>query len=377
MRAALRLPGAPAARRPADSGNASSGFSSSPRVTAQRTRLQAIFGSEAAVQRKVAITGIHADAREDEIEAFLRRYGFHWYYSYAQASQSVDGTFADSPEGARSLAKALSDAMSHLDDSASEVQQAVQRRLVEIAELVRAVMARDTQDKVGVGRRERDAWYGDFILNGLCLGFVKVFEQHPRWTRAMWQTLSTWQPPAGSVDGILEHLNGHIESVMRFGDGRQGENMREAVLLAREAWDAMNESGEPPKYPESPVSVVASARGTPSAHDSVSMRADRVWEVDGNEPTDRWRAVLDETKDVIGSAHGHFHVIVYHEGHEMAVHYHRPANEAPENWTVVETNRAGIVDCRSWDEVGAHIAPQLANAENEFGVEVRSQPPRH
>jgi len=245
----------------------------------------------------------------------------------------------------------------------------------------RSSMAVEAQESVEE-RKKREDWYENFLLNGLCLGFVRIFEQYPEWLAAMWQALSSWNPLHGSmVAEILAALNQHIEGVMEFNDGLQHANMLEAVLLAQEAWNNMNEPDaalEDQEYKPSPVWVVGAVTGSTSDHDSVSMNdaeEDKTWNLD-TDPDTRWGLVKNEIDRVIGDATGRFHIIIYHGGHEMAVQYSRSDDEArTERWTVSETNAAGIVACESWDEVGALIGEQLKNAEGSFGVEVKRQTP--
>jgi hypothetical protein len=359
----------------------------SPRLVAQRQAIAAAFGlawkslhpagrggqpaAQRVVQRHPTIVGFKDTDHGTAIEQLLKKHGLHYYHSYELASQSVAGTFADTKEDALRLSRLLGDQMALLDNH-GEAQASVQRKLMEICELVRSLMAQTQAPESVEQRQEREAWYGSFLLNGLCLGFVRVFEQHPEWLLGMWRALNTWQPRHGSsVEGILGDLNDHIEGVMNFDDGLKGFNMLEAVLLAQEAWNNMNTPGE--VYAPSPVGVVGAAQGSESAYTTQSMQADTVWQASGHDKKTRWALVQAEILKVIGQETGRFHIIVYHEGHEMAVLYTRGK---PESWIVVETNGAGIVPCSSWDAVGALIGVQLAHAEDEFGVEVKRQVPR-
>jgi hypothetical protein len=345
----------------------------SPRLVAQRLAVAAVFGPAAqrVVQRHPTIVGFKDSDHGTAIEQLLTKHGLHYYHSYELASQSVDGTFVDTKVDALRLSRLLGDQMALLDRK-GEAQASVQRKLMEICELVRSLMAQTQAPQSVEQRQARKKWYGDFLLNGLCLGFVRVFEQHPEWLLGMWRALNTWQPRHGdSVPGILDDLNDHIEGVMNFDDGLKGFNMLEAVLLAQEAWNNMNTPSE--VYAPSPVGVVGAAQGSESAYTTQSMRADTTWDPSSHDKKDRWALVQAEILNVIGQETGRFHIIIYHEGHEMAVLYTRGK---PESWIVVETNGAGIVPCASWDAVGALIGVQLAHAEDEFGVEVKRQVPR-
>jgi hypothetical protein len=363
----------------------------SPRLVAQRQVLAAAFGPAAlrrgtglhlpgsaglqaaqrVVQRHPTIVGFKDSDHGTAIEQLLTKHGLHYYHSYELASQSVAGTFADSKEDALKLARLLGGQMALLDQG-GHAQDSVQRKLMEICELVRSLMAQTQAPESVEQRQAREKWYGDFLLNGLCLGFVRVFEQHPEWLLGMWRALNTWQPQHGdSVEGILGDLNDHIEGVMNFDDGLKGFNMLEAVLLAQEAWNNMNTKDE--VYAPSPVGVVGAAQGSESDYTTQSIQADTTWDPSSHDKKDRWALVQAEILNVIGQETGRFHIIVYHEGHEMAVLYTRGK---PESWIVVETNGAGIVPCSSWSAVGALIGVQLANAQDEFGVEVKRQVPR-
>jgi hypothetical protein len=353
----------------------------SSRLVAQRLLIAAMFGPAApsarpaaqrVIQRHPAIVGLKdLPGGRTAIEQLLTKHGLHYYHSYEVAAQSVGGTFNDSQEDAQRLAGLLGNQMALLDHG-GHAQDSVQRKLMEICELVRSLMARTEAPESAEQRLARQKWYGDFLLNGLCLGFVRVFEQHPEWLLGMWRALNTWQPRHGdSVEGILGDLNDHIEGVMNFDDGLKGFNMLEAVLLAQEAWNNMNTPSE--VYAPSPVGVVGAAQGSESAYTTQSIQADTTWDPSSHDKKARWALVQAEILNVIGQETGRFHIIVYHEGHEMAVLYTRGK---PESWIVVETNGAGIVPCASWDAVGALIGVQLAHAEDEFGVEVKRQVPR-
>lgn len=368
----------------------------SPRLVAQRQALAAAFGlaafkpgtglhaagsarwqaAQRVVQRHPTIVGFKDTDNGTAIEQLLKKHGLHYYHSYELASQSVDGTFADTKEDALKLARLLGPQMELLDRK-GEAQASVQRKLMEICELVRSLMAQTQAPESVEQRQAREKWYGDFLLNGLCLGFVRVFEQHPEWLLGMWRALNTWQPRHGdSVEGILGDLNDHIEAVMNFDDGLKGFNMLEAVLLAQEAWNNMNEPDAAPEdqeYKPSPVGAVGSVTGSGSAYTTQPMQADTVWQASGHDKKARWALVHAEILNVIGQETGRFHIIIYHEGHEMAVLYTRGEEES---WIVVETNGAGIVPCSSWGAVGAFVGLQLQNSEDEFGVEVKRQVPR-
>ncbi len=374
---------APAASARAEPEVAESGLagdvSVSPRQLAQRDLIQRMFSSpQGVVQRHPAIAGMADGDDGTAVEKLLKKYGIHYYYSYGTAAQSVDGDFADSAEDAKRLAGLLGNHVEHLDDG-HEVQSRVQRKLLEICELVRTQMSQVAPESPQE-RAQRASWYDSFLLNGLCLGFVRVFEQHPEWLTGMWRALSTWRLPHGlSVTAILRSLNEHIESVMRFDDGLAHANMWEAVLLAQEAWANMeDENGDP--YERSPVDAIHAVTGSASGHESISMNEtdeDKTWPTHEVHVGHRWAVVMVEIERVIGNRIGRFHIIVYHEGHEMAIQYSRADDKArTEKWIVSETNAAGIVPCGSWREVGALVGRQLDQSEDEFGVEVKSLVPR-
>jgi hypothetical protein len=216
-------------------------------------------------------------------------------------------------------------------------------------------------------------WYGNMILNGLCLGFVKVFEAHPDWTLGMWQALESWVPAHGvSVDEALEQLNAHIQEHMGFGDGLVEQNFLEAVLLAREAWDHMKEEDN---YEDVPP-LIDTVTGTESAHSSESIReeVDEMVPATGDQPA-RWTRVREYILSQLGQS-GSYHIIVWHKKHEMAIRC-VVEDGAIKRLIAVETESQGIRSCRTWQEVGAILGPWLmTEGIDEIGIDIRKQEPK-
>lgn len=365
-------------------------INNSPRLVAQRQPMVQFLGRAPVlrVQRQInigeEITPLDGHRRRATVKEFLEMYGIHYYYSYEAVEEEVesDKVFRGAA-GARELAALLGARMDVVDVNADEVQKNIQRKLVEIAELFRQVAIGGVESPAE--KRDREKWYGDFILNGLCLGFVKIFEAHPDWMMGMWQTLENWRPLHGAAVGaIIDDLNEHIEAYMGFNDGNERYNILEPVLLAQEAWNNMKdqeeeedddeeEDGEDQGYQDAPTWVDA-LRGSASLHNSVGVEADRVWNVAEVAADQRWNRVRDYIIEKTAGSFGWFHVIVYHSGHEMAVRYYH-SDGGQDRWYAVETVGTGMVRCNSWAEVGMIINPRLAQAVGTFGAEVKAQTP--
>jgi hypothetical protein len=366
-----------------DQRNLASWLNGGPRSVVRTAQLRSLFGttgrletsSGAVVQRSVSIGGdkVPDDDRKAAFRAYLQEWGIHYFHSYDTLAESVgeNGDLAfEGKAGAESLAAALGAKFDGLKDQ-GEVQTHVQRKLVEICELFQVRIEQDQDPQL---EEPRKAWYDQFINEGLCFGFVRIFQDHPEWLSGMWRALETWNPPHGAgVEAIIAALNHHIEAEMNFADGRAESNFLEAVLLAQEAWNNMklqeeggDEYGPEPEFVDNVV-------GSASGHASKSVK-------EGDETDEMFAVSPQNAGEVLNyirqtaTEPGWYHTIVWHSGHEMAVRYFCSAPGLVQDWSVVETSGAGIGKCGSWEEVWALIEPRLhESADKEFGLDVMRQ----
>ena len=341
--------------------------STAPAERLRPPALPAVSASQGTVQRKIFIEGKEAQ-EEAEVQAFFAKHGIHYYYSYREALLTLLGGGGRRNLDGRGDAVELAQALAIPEE---EAQAGVQRKLVEISEMFRTKV-----EGRGPIPEAYDRWYGEMILNGLCYGFVTVFEAHPDWTLGMWQALESWVPRRGvSVDEALDQLNAHIEAHMHFADDLTGQNFLEAVLLAREAWDHMKEEDD---YGDVPPAVDA-VTGTESDHSSESIRegeVDEKFAVSAEQSApERWQRIRNYIAGEIGPT-GSYHIIVWHESHEMAVRCVLEEGELRQ-LIAVETESEGMKACRDWGEVGNILGPWLmTEGIDEIGVDIRKQEPR-
>lgn len=324
------------------------------------------------VQRRINIAGEQA-ANLAAVQDFFARSDVHYYHSYSATLQGFlddDTARAYGADEVQLLLTHLQAAEQPVNDD--EVQIGIQRKLVEASELFRRL---DSGEATIPG--EYSQWYDEFIGEGLCLGFVRVFQEHPSWLTGMWRALETWAPPHGvSVEDVLDNLNQHIEQHMNFGDEQTGFNFLEAVLLAKEAWENMqgqDPEAEVEQYGE-PPELIGAVEGTASGHstESINDPVDEEWNVGDVEGQDRWVLVRDYIDAQIGELTGTFHIIVWHPGHEMAIRC-VVADGAITGRVAVETVGTGMARCDDWVEVGNIIRPRLNEAQGTFAVDIRRQ----
>ncbi len=175
-------------------------------------------------------------------EAFLTANGLHYFYGYKSVWDNVTDRDYIGVDGARALAGEMQALLNQQLAQEAQAQDSVQRKLIEIAELVR-------RNRQGVQVLSQDAdtldWYDGIVLNGLCLGFTEVFKTQGKWEQELWKAIVSWVPEAGSPAESLEQLNRHLDGISRRIGARMEENALEGALMLKEAWEGMGSNYDP------------------------------------------------------------------------------------------------------------------------------------
>ena len=209
-----------------------------------------------AIQRKLQIGADKASLKAIEgwrdVAAFLSAHGHHFYYGFKSVIEfdfdNKDLVYVGA-EGAKDLSAALLQAMNKGFKEKAKTQDEVQRKLVEVCELVRVSRAHAQALKDDI---ETTDWYYNAILNGLCLGFTEIFKEHADWEMALWNSIVLWKPVAGDSATALKALNEHLNTTINWSHGQVTRRALEGTLLLKEAWQRMN-SGEEGSYEPVPA----------------------------------------------------------------------------------------------------------------------------
>lgn len=174
----------------------------------------------------------------DAIENFLTAHGQHYYYGYKDCYNDLnqDKTYTDDEAGARELSRDLMAVLNNKLDVNRQAQDSVQKKLIEICELIRV-------GRAGGGPLfgpPTATWYGDVVMNGLCFGFTEIFKGHTDWEMALWEAIVAWRPIAGDTATCLAALNEYLDRAVNWSDGLKANRALEGALMLKEAWEYMN-----------------------------------------------------------------------------------------------------------------------------------------
>lgn len=210
--------------------------------------------------------------------------------------------------------------------------------------------------------------------NGLCGGWTHLFENYPDWTKAVWESVRTWDPSSDDDDATkLNDLNERIAKYPEeaFGDGKGVEHVISAL---GGAWNKMNELEPDAGYGPSPLWTNKSVRRYIWDRDENIQRSPEVTlkvqpssteESSAEEPSGAGAQVLSYIR---GHTSKNQETMTHVEtgAHHMSV---RVAwkNGAPVI-TVVETERGGIRTVNTWEEAADFLQGGFVEEDTEVAL---------
>lgn len=118
-------------------------------------------------------------------------------------------------------------------DKSISSQDVIQRKLIEVFELCRIEANIQLTD-------DMRQFYKEFIMNGLCGGWVSVHLTNPVTIETLWIALDTWKPPVeGTTQERMKHLQEHL---VKFGASQdKNEAVNEVIRMTKAAYTKMDD----------------------------------------------------------------------------------------------------------------------------------------
>lgn len=317
-------------------------------------------------QRRIRIDTVPAvDIRTPtEVRDLLERNGIHYYYKYTKAVEMIDKIdqaalsqiFRNEAHAVQWILKKLRKYEAQWEARELEkrdpgAQEFVQRKLVEICELLR----RQRQEAVGLdlttaatatGTAFTDPtthWYEVVVDNGLCGGWASLHRRRPKWFEAIWEAIEAWNPTEGrSTPEEVQDLQKHLRSTL--GEEFTEDPLDDVVSVLTSAYEFMDRMEPKAGYGSAPdVFPIGELSPEPAR-----IKEETVPVTYTNAGRTIFSAIASGVKQKQGDYLAHIETGEHHMSARVSV---SKRGNLKGKWHIVESEKAGVVVSRDKNEI--------------------------